>query len=216
MVQEVEMTSLRFDESLVNGHFNDILNSFCIYVEDIQPLIINIEELKSEFPSEILNEIRAMYTHLCRAYMAGTDDDVVSNIEKLKTHTKRALLDCYKNSCIVIIDQRKFFFQKYKGVDLSLISEGDFLRKELNAYRQTIDTLKAAKKAEGVNTNTDKLFALYQEAYQNALVLDEILCEAENSATYLKRKAMRREIASYVFGVIGVVGTVITIIGFLK
>lgn len=160
------MTSLRFDESLVNGHFNDILNSFRIYVEDIQPLIINIEELKSEFPSEILNEIRAMYTHLCRAYMAGTDDDVVSNIEKLKTHTKRALLDCYKNSCIVIIDQRKFFFQKYKGVDLSLISEGDFLRKELNAYRQTIDTLKAAKKAEGVNTNTDKLFALYQEAYQ--------------------------------------------------
>lgn len=115
MVQEVEMTSLRFDESLVNGHFNDILNSFRIYVEDIQPLIINIEELKSEFPSEILNEIRAMYTHLCRAYMAGTDDDVVSNIEKLKTHTKRALLDCYKNSCIVIIDQRKFFFQKYKA-----------------------------------------------------------------------------------------------------
>lgn len=55
-----------------------------------------------------------------------------------------------------------------------------------------------------------------KEAYQNALVLDEILCEAENSATYLKRKAMRREIASYAFGVIGVVGTVITIIGFLK
>ena len=43
MVQEVEMTSLRFDESLVNGHFNDILNSFRIYVEDIKPLIINIE-----------------------------------------------------------------------------------------------------------------------------------------------------------------------------
>lgn len=50
MVQEVEMTSLRFDESLVNGHFNDILNSFRIYVEDIQPLIYKYRRAEKRIP----------------------------------------------------------------------------------------------------------------------------------------------------------------------
>lgn len=214
MVQEAEVKKQEFDPIHINPYLKDIASQFQIYVEDIQPLIINIEELKAEFPSEILNEVRAMYTHLCRAFIANDAEAVVANIEKIKRHTKRALLDCYKNTCIIILDQRKFFFEKYKGVDLSLISKGEFLEKELTAYREAVDTLKEAKKAEGLNIKTDELFMFYQTAYQKALVLDDIINTAEEDALYLKRKAMKRDIVAYAFGVVGVIGTIFTIASF--
>lgn len=153
MVQKVEIMEQDLNPVYINNHLTEIAQQFQIYVEDIQPLIVGIEELKEEFPPEILNEVRAMYTHLCRGFMADSDDYVVSNIEKVKRHTKRALLDCYKNSCIVILDRRKFFFDKYKGIDLLLISKGDFLKKELLAYRECANALKKRKKQTALILN---------------------------------------------------------------
>ncbi len=213
MVPEVEVKTTESAKTHINSHFDDIAEQFKIYTEDIQPLIIHIEELKSEFPREILNEVRAMYTHLSRAFLADSEKDVVSNIEKIKRHTKRALLDCYKNCCIIIIDQRKFFFEKYKGIDLTYIDKGNFLKKENAAFRKCVKALKEAKKAEGLNTDNDTLFSLYREAYKNGLILDKIIHDAEDDATFLKRKATRRDILAFVFGVAGVIGLIITVIG---
>ncbi len=156
-----------------------------------------------------------MYTHLSRAFLTDSEEDVVSNIEKIKRHTKRVLLDCFKNSCIIIIDQRKLFFEKYKGIDLTYIDKGTFLKKEKTAFRECVDALKEAKKAEGLNTDDDALFFLYQDAYAKGLVLDEIINNAEDDANFLKRKATKRDILTAVFGVTGIIGTIITIIGFI-
>lgn len=215
MVQEAEVKTAEVIPAHINAHFDEITEQFRIYTETIQPLIIHIEELKSEFPSEILNEVRAMYTHLSRALLTSSEKDVVSNIEKIKRHTKRALLDCFKNSCIIIIDQRKLFFEKYKGIDLTYIDKGEFLNKEKVAFRECVDALKEAKKAEGLNTDDDILFSLYQDAYAKGLILDEIINNAEDDANFLKRKATRRDILTAVFGIAGIVGTIITIIGFI-
>ena len=215
MVQGTEVRTTGVIPTYINSHFDEIVEQFRIYTETIQPLIIHIEELKSEFPSEILNEVRAMYTHFSRAFLTDTEEDVVSNIEKIKRHTKRALLDCFKNSCIIIIDQRKLFFEKYKGIDLTYIDKGEFLKKEKTAFRECVDALKEAKKAEGLNTNEDVLFSMYQDAYAKGLILDEIINNAEDDANFLKRKATRRDIITAVFGVAGIIGTIITIIGFI-
>lgn len=215
MVQEVEIGTMEITCEHINSHFGDIAEQFRIYTEIIQPLVIHIEELKSEFPSEILNEVRAMYTHLSRAFLAGSEEDVVSNIEKIERHTKRALLDCFKNCCIIIIDQRRFFFEKYKGIDFTYIDKGEFLKKEKAAYCECVDALKKAKKSEGTNTDDNSLFSLYQGAYEKALFLDEIINNAEDDANFLKRKSARRDILTVVFGAAGIIGTLVTVMGFI-
>ena len=215
MVQEAEVKSAEVASAYINSHFDEIAEQFKIYTETIQPLIVYIEELKSEFPSEILNEVRAMYTHLSRAFLADSKKDVVSNIEKMKRHTKRALFDCFKNCCIIIIDQRRLFFEKYKGIDLTYIDEGKFLEKEKIAFRACVDALKEAKKAEGLNTDDDVLFSLYQDAYAKGLILEEIINGAEDKAGFLERKATKRDILAIIFGVAGIIGTIITIMGFI-
>ncbi len=216
MVQEAEIKERIFNAENINQHLNDIYEQFLIYDETIQPLIVSIEELKGEFPAEILNEVRAMYTHLCRAFTSENEQDIVSNIEKIKRHTKRALLDCYKNSCIVVLDRRKFFFEKFKGVDLSLISNGNFLSQESIAYQEAVDTLKFAKKSESSNTDTDTLFELYEKAYNKALVLDSLISNAEDTAAFLKHKAIKRDILAYVFGVVGIIGTIFTVVSYFQ
>lgn len=215
MVQEAEVKTTKAAPTHIVSHFDEFAEQFRIYTETIQPLIIHIEELKSEFPSEILNEVRAMYTHLSRAFLTDSEKDVVSNIEKINRHTKRALLDCFKNSCIIIIDQRKLFFEKYKGIDLTYIDKGEFLKKENVAFRECVDALKKARKAEGLNTDDDVLFGMYQDAYAKGLILDEIINKAEDDANFLKRKATKRDIVAYIFGIAGIIGTIITVIGFI-
>ena len=156
-----------------------------------------------------------MYTHLSRAFLADSEVDVISNIEKIKRHTKRALLDCLKNCCIIILDNRKDFFLKYKGIDLTYIDKGSFIKKEHTAFRNCVDALKEAKKAEGLNTDDDTLFSLYQNAYAKGLALDALLNKAEDEADFLKRKATKRAIFNVVFGIAGFIGTIFTIVGFI-
>lgn len=57
---------------------------------------------------------------------------------------------------------------------------------------------------------------LYQDAYQKALILDEMINEAEEDALYLERKAMKQDIIAYAFGIIDIIGTLFTIISFIR
>ena len=111
------------ESQLANSSFlikyqGDIDEVFRIYLEDINPFIVQFEVLKNEFPIEVQNEIRAIYGHLVRASLAKTDEEAKNNIQKMRSHTKRALLDCFKYSCIVITDMYNDFFEHYKNVDL--------------------------------------------------------------------------------------------------
>lgn len=80
---------------------NDI---FRMYIEDINPFIVQFEVSKGEFPSEVQNEIRAIYGHLARASMSKAPEQIHRNIEKMKSHSKRALLDCFKYTSVVYAD----------------------------------------------------------------------------------------------------------------
>ena len=100
---------------------------FRMYIEDINPFIVRFEVTKGEFPAEIQNEIRAIYGHLVRASMAENPAQVKSNVEKMKSHSKRALLDCFKYTSILCSDEYDAFMKRYENVDLTYLENGSFL-----------------------------------------------------------------------------------------
>ena len=188
---------------------------FRIYLEDINPLIVQFEVLRNEFPIELQNEIRAIYGHLARAAIATSEVEVQNNIAKIKSHTKRALLDCYKYSCIIFTDCYSDFFVRYKGIDLSYLENGKFLPEITALYNAAKDRLQAAKSAETSNISEQELFDMYQDAYIIAAKMWRRLTEIEEDATYLKRKATRKDIFSWVSFAVGVVGLIVGIVSIL-
>lgn len=195
------------------GKYRDTINEiFRIYLEDINPFIVQFEILKNEFPIEVQNEIRAIYGHLVRASIASEDKEIERNIEKMRSHTKRALFDCFKYSCILISDKYSDFFVRYKGVDLTYIDKGHFLHNIQQDYRKATMQLKKAKQLELSNLSEDQLVAEYQVAYELFADIEEQLKQAENEAAFLKHKATRKDIIAGISLVVGILGVAFSII----
>lgn len=206
---------INIDSSFLMEYSEEINNIFRIYFEDINPFIVQFEILKNEFPIEVQNEIRAIYGHLVRASIAKNENEVVRNIEKMRSHTKRALFDCFKFSCIIISDEYTNFFIRYKGVDLTYINKGDFLRDIQQKYRDASNQIKKAKQLELSNASEDQLVSEYQYAYELFADIDKKLREAEKDASYLKHKATKKDIISVISFMVGVVGAIISILSCL-
>ena len=87
-----------------------------------------MEANDAEFPIEILNEVRSIFSHFSRVYDDSvTDDEIDCELSKAESHLKRAILDCYKYNCISLYDFYNRFRTEYNFADLSLIDNGDFL-----------------------------------------------------------------------------------------
>lgn len=188
---------------------------FRMYIEDINPFIVRFEVTKGEFPVEIQNEIRAIYGHLARASMAETPEQVRSNIEKMKSHSKRALLDCFKYTSILCSDEYDAFMKRYENVDLTYLDNGNFLPDVVSCCKSAREALKNAKIAETSNISENDLFDLYQEAYLKFEQLNKKINMAEENAKFLQHKATQKDkmtraslwigIAGFVVGIIGIV-----------
>lgn len=188
---------------------------FRMYIEDINPFIVRFEVTKGEFPAEIQNEIRAIYGHLVRASMADTPEQTKSNIEKMKSHSKRALLDCFKYTSILCSDEYDAFMKRYENVDLTYLDNGNFLPDAVSCCKSAREALKKAKIAEMSNISENDLFDLYQEAYLKFEKLNEKINNAEENAKFLQHKATKKDkiataslwigIAGFMVGIIGIV-----------
>ena len=207
--------TVKTDSSFLLNYKKDLDEAFKIYIDDIHPFIVQFEILKNEFPIEVQNEIRAMYAHLARASIATSPERIEENILKIRSHTKRALLDCYKYSCIAFADNYSAFFERYKGVDLSYLENGTFLSDVHSLYSEAKDKLLKAKEAETVNTDDEVQFGLYQNAYNKFVALETKLRNAEESANFLKHKAARKEVLAKISFVVGVVGLVVGLLGII-
>lgn len=60
----------------------EIVEIYDVYVNIIAPFIVQLEALDGEFPVEILNEIRAIFTHISRCSLAETSAVYQDNIVK--------------------------------------------------------------------------------------------------------------------------------------
>ena len=188
---------------------------FRMYIEDINPFIVRFEVSKGEFPAELQNEIRAIYGHLIRAAMADNAEQIMRNIEKMKAHSKRALLDCFKYTSILCSDNYDTFMKRYESIDLTYLENGRFLPDIVAKYKSARESLQKAKISETSNISEDDLFALYQDAYRQFEDLNQKLQSTEESADFLQHKATRKDTISQISLWIGIAGFIVGLIGII-
>lgn len=209
------MSEKKYDVSFLQSCGKDLSECFRIYTEDINPFIVKFETENGNFPIELQNEIRSIYGHLCKAALADTPQIAAENVKKIKSHSKRALLDCFKYISVIHTDNYSDFMERYKGVDLTYIDNGKFLSNIDALYAQTKEKLQAAKVMELKGVTDEELFKAYQEAFSVSSKMNSALLNAEQSAAFLKKKATKKEIAGNISLVVGVVSLIASIIFFI-
>jgi hypothetical protein len=172
-----------------------VIDIYKKYIEVICPYIIQYELLDGTFPVEILNEIRAVFTHLSKYYLS--DDILVKekNVSKAEGHIKRSILDCYKYICIAYDEKYVDFGRIYKYVDLSLADNGEFLPKLLETHNEAIRLMKDARKTDLLitsddETSVDEAYEKYEKAFVKYSLVHELINSSYKKLETLKRKAI--------------------------
>lgn len=156
---------------------------YSTYLDTIKQLLITVEVATGQFPVSILNEIRAIFTHLARA-----NRDQFTNIEsaednciKAYRHVKRAILDCYKILCIEYDAQSCSFDEEYEEVNLGLVDNGSFYPRYLGLQQEARDAFIRAKslESEGI-AEEDEIFDSYKRAYAKYDDLHDYIVDEEN------------------------------------
>lgn len=185
------------------------------YQNVIAPYIAELEVRDGEYPIEILNEIRSIFTHLSRCKLQNNLDE----IESANRHVKRAILDCYKYICISIAQTIFEFRQEYIKVDLTLADNGKFLVKLNDLELIAKNAFEEAKKSEIKQESTETKYKLYEKAY-NAYNEVEKFIEDSNEAILFasshSKKSNRITIISCIITVISIIVTIaVTVIAIL-
>lgn len=194
---------------------DDINEIYSQYLNVICPFIVALETDDTEFPIEILNEIRALTTHMAR-YQLATDDPAkqVENVKLAKRHIKRAILDCFKYSCLSIGLKHRSLRDDYKSADLHLIDNGSFLSKLVEKEHDAREKLLKAKEAEiDGNTSTDALYVLYQEAYDATKSAYDFLYHSVDKLEFAQANTDKTKFIGKCGLWVGVIGAIIGIVG---
>ena len=189
------------------------------YIDVICPYILNYEILTGSFPIALLNEIRAIFTHLSKYHLANNDKIRESNISKAEGHIKRSILDCYKYICIAYDDEYRKYEKKYERIDKSFVDNGEFARKLLDSYHNAVNLIKKARKTDFLinsdeEINIDEAYKNYQEAFIAYSSVYELLNNSYKKLDYLKKKAIFKDFFTIGIGIIGILGTIFTIVSF--
>lgn len=198
-------------------HSTKIVEIYDAYINIISPFILQLESLDGEFPVEILNEIRAIFTHISRCSLAETTAIYEDNIIKAERHVKRAILDCHKYVCVAYDEHYKQFDRLYKNVDLSVVDNGDFLVDLCKKRKAAVHLLQKAKRLELDGENDRTVYGSYADAYNAYSDVYNLIEESYDKLEKAKRRASRKDIIAaigFIFGAIGVVGTIFTIVSF--
>jgi hypothetical protein len=147
-----------------------IRDIYKIYIDVICPYIVQYETLSNKFPIEILNEIRAVFTHLSKYNLSDNDSMRGRNLSKAEGHIKRSILDCYKYICTAYEDEYSKFDKRYENTDLSFVDNGEFLPKLIEARNNAKHLFFDARKTDLTvdsddETNTDEAYVKYEKAF---------------------------------------------------
>jgi len=187
------------------------------YIEVICPYIIRYETLSDRFPSEILNEIRAVFTHLSKYNLTDNVSIKERNLSKAEDHIKRSKLDCYKFICTAYEDEYSRFDNRYKKIDLSFVDNGEFLPKLLEGRKNAKDLLFKARKTDlsldsDDETNTDEAHEKYEKAFLAYTSVYNLINDSYKKLENLRKKAITKNSISIAIGIIGLVIGVLGII----
>lgn len=227
MVNDTVFANLKDEnQENINAHYDEIRNVYITYRTVVRPFVAMLELFDREFPIEILNEIRAIFQHIARCYYSEDDfrsvdikndsaifmsdqkerriSDIKKNIHKANGHINRALLDCFKYSCVTLFDEYKSFTTMYKYVDLSSLDNGEFLKKMHTLKEEAKLADKLARIEEGDSGDEINVFRLYEDAFNKSVKLYDYISAHAKYAVNLKRKLRIYSIVSAVGWIIGV------------
>jgi hypothetical protein len=190
------------------------------YIEVICPYVIEIELLDNEFPVEILNEIRAIFTHLSKYYLSNEIATKEINLLKAEGHIKRSRLDCYKYICVAYDDNYKEFERRYKNTNLSFVDNGDFLPKLLESRKKAINLMKEARKSDSLINSENEIvnneaFIKYEEAFIAYSVVYNQINSSFKKLENLRKKAVFKDVISVGGWIIGLIGIAVSIISII-
>lgn len=183
------------------------------YGNILAPKIVEYEVEQCMFPVEILNEIRSIYAHLYRASVSDTDENVVGNVTKARSHSKRAILDCYKYLCVTYDQRYHEFFKKYNYVDWhrSQLQEKVLsIDEKRSAAVKLLGDAKCKESTEGksgLNNGTSlEYMSLYKEAYDTYISAMDGIYELEHMISdgrqIKTRKPVHLLLGSAIIGVV--------------
>lgn len=158
------------------------------YLKVVQPFIVQLEIMDTNFPIEILNEIRSIFQHFSKCYAYPDPKNINKNISKANSHLKRAILDCYKYACLSFDDEYKAFLHKYRGVDLSGVNNGDFLKDLTSKRAKAVKLLNDAKYTESLSDDVVVSFNTYCEAYNAYCSVHKLINDNKQYASAARKK----------------------------
>lgn len=181
------------------------------YQNIIAPFIAELEVRDNEYPIEIFNEIRSVFTHLSRYKLQNSDKD----ISAAASHSKRAILDCYKYLCISMEEKVYKFRNEYKNIDLGLADNGKFLP-ELNRLElKAKNAYKLAKETEAKNEiDEDKRYKLFESAYNEYSEMDKFLDDSQEAILFASTHSKRNNRITIISCIITVISIIVAIVSF--
>ena len=191
------------------------------YINVISPFIVQLEVLDGEFPVKILNEIRAVFTHLSKYHLnndekSNDEKSIERQLVKAEGHITRAILDCYKYLCMAYNDKYKEFQDAFKSVDLSAVDNGEFSMHLSKRYSDATKKLTKAKEMELSNYNVDSLYEAFEEAYNAYAGVYNLIDDSIKNLEWVKLRTVERdkkETLRFVIGVaVGIVATILVAI----
>lgn len=185
----------------------EVVDIYGTYHKVIAPLTIQLESLDGDFPIAILNEIRAIFTHISRCCFTKDLEVYKDNIQRARSHTKRAILDCFKYLCLSYDEHYKQFEKMHANVDLLSVDNGNFLPQLKKMRKSAVDLVKKAKKLDFEGQEEDKLYKAYEDAYNAYNDVYEWIDNSHEKLAKAKRKSTVRDIAA----IVGAIGTVLGI-----
>ena len=195
-----------------------IVNLLENYSSNLKPMIIALESEDSEYPVEVLNEIRAILNHLSRIAVLdsnGSDEEEIDlQIHDAEGHLKRGLFDCFKYSCISIDDKYRRFRRDTRNVDLGVVDNGEFPIELSKKYTAAKSALTHARLVENDPTTNDSeaVYEHFQKAYVEYTALSNYIDGSIAKVERAKHKQTAQQLISYGIGIAGLIFGIIQLV----
>ena len=105
-----------------------------------------------------------LFSHIYQMYNLSVNVSTKEkNLSKAEGHIKRSILDCYKYICMAYEDEYSRFDKMFEDTDLSLVDNGEFLPKLLEARNNAINLMRDAQKIDLViASHLEVFFRVYK------------------------------------------------------
>lgn len=195
-----------------NLHYDKEEKIYKQYQDIIAPFIAELEVRDTEYPIEIFNEIRSIFTHLSRYKVQNSEKDILA----AESHSKRAILDCYKYLCISMEEKIHEFRREYKNTNLGLADNGKFLPELNRLEAEAREAFKKAKKTEIKDeVSENEKYELFEIAYNAYSDMDKFIDSSQEAILFASVNSKKNNTITITSIIITIISIIVAIVSFL-